>query len=317
MKLTYLTTSPDTQPSESFGDSVSEALDEVVGAVTNLPDSTEEISTYLSGIFEVLAEYVLSYGGRLVVAVVFLIIGLRVIKSMNKKLKNAKFLSRVETSGKNFFFKAFDVVLKILLVILAASILGVPMASVVAVIGSAGLAIGLALEGSLGNIASGVVLMVTKPFREGDLIIIGSNDAGRVVDIGIFHTTIVTPDNRRIVYPNSVVAGATLINASAEQTRRVDLVFSVSYKENMQQVKQVIAEVIDKNPLIRKTPEPFIRLSKHADSALEFTVRVWAAADDYWNVYFDLTEQVKEAFDENGIEIPYPQMDIHIKENNQ
>ena len=312
MKLPFLTAEATTA---SIGESVSEALEEVVGAVTDIPQSTDEIGGYLSGIFDILAEYVLSYGGRLVAAVLLLIIGFRIVKILNKKLTNAKMLAKVDSSAKNFFFKAFDIVLKILIVILAASVLGVPMASVVAVIGSAGLAIGLALEGSLGNIASGVVLMVTKPFKEGDFIVIGGNDGGTVVDIGIFYTTITTPDNRRIVYPNSAVAGATLVNVSAEQTRRVELIFSTSYKADVKAVKACLYECVESHPLVNKDPEPFIRLSKHGDSALEFTVRVWTAAADYWTVYFDLLEQVKEAFDAKGIEIPYPQMDIHIKEN--
>lgn len=296
-------------------DAVSEALDEVVSTVTDLPESASEIGDYLSGIFDILAEYVISYGGRLIVAIILLLIGFRIIKMLNKKMAKAKVFDKIESSTKNFIFKVLDVAAKILLVILAASVLGVPMASVVAVIGSAGLAIGLALEGSLGNIASGVVLMVTKPFKEGDVIIVGGNEGGTVEDIGIFYTTITTGDNRRIVYPNSTVAGATLVNVTAEKTRRVDLVFTASYNADVQTVKNLIGAIIDKHELIKKDPEPFVRLSKHADSALEFTVRVWTDADDYWTVYFDLLEQVKAEFDAKGIEIPYPQMDVHIKEN--
>lgn len=295
-------------------DSVSEAFEEVIDTVTNLPESTEEIGAYLSGIFDIVAEYAITYGGRLIAALVLLLIGFRIIKMLNKKLAKAKVFDKIESSTKNFMFKVLDVAAKILLVILAASILGVPMASVVAVIGSAGLAIGLALEGSLGNIASGVVLMVTKPFKEGDFIIVGGADGGTVDDIGIFYTTLTTPDKRRIVYPNSTVAGATLINVSAEKERRVDLVFTTSYNADMQTVKNCINTIIENHPLVKQDPAPFVRLSKHADSALEFTVRVWTDAADYWTVYFDLIEQVKAGFDAKGIEIPYPQMDVHIKE---
>ncbi len=292
-----------------------DAVNDVMDAVKDLPTSAAEIGDYLSGIIDILAEYAISYGGRLLVALIVLILGFRIIKILNKKTAKAKVFDKIEASTRNFMFKVIDVAAKVLLVILAASILGVPMASVVAVIGSAGLAIGLALEGSLGNIASGVVLMVTKPFKEGDFITIGGADGGVVNDIGIFYTSITTPDNRRIVYPNSTVAGATLVNVTAEKSRRVDLVFSTSYNADVQTVKNCINEVIDRHPLINKEPEPFVRLSKHGDSALEFTVRVWTDAADYWTVYFDLLEQVKTAFDTKGIEIPYPQMDVHIKEN--
>lgn len=292
-----------------------DAIKDVVNTVTDFPESTAEIGDYLSGIFDILAEYVISYGGRLIVALLLLLIGFRIIRMLNKKLKKAKVFDKIEASTKNFMFKVLDVAAKVLLVILAASVLGVPMASVVAVIGSAGLAIGLALEGSLGNIASGVVLMVTKPFKEGDFIVVGGADGGTVDDIGIFYTSIVTPDKRRIVYPNSTVAGATLVNVSAEKERRVDLVFTTSYNADVQTVKNSIRDVINRHPLAKKDPEPFVRLSKHGDSALEFTVRVWTDANDYWTVYFDLIEQVKAEFDAKGIEIPYPQMDVHIKEN--
>lgn len=295
-------------------DTVSEAFGEVVDTVKDLPESADEIGAYLSGIFDIVAEYAITYGGRLLAALVLLLIGFRIIKMLNKKLAKAKVFDKIEASTRNFMFKVLDVAAKVLLVILAASILGVPMASVVAVIGSAGLAIGLALEGSLGNIASGVVLMVTKPFKEGDFITVGA-DGGTVEDIGIFYTTITTPDKRHIVYPNSTVAGATIVNVSAEKERRVDLVFTTGYNADMQNVKNCINAVINRHPLAMKEPEPFVRLSKHGDSALEFTVRVWTKAEDYWTVYFDLLEQVKEEFDAKGIEIPYPQMDVHIKEN--
>ncbi|MBE6812727.1 MAG: mechanosensitive ion channel [Ruminococcaceae bacterium] len=296
-------------------DTVSEAFEEAVNTITDFPESTAEIGDYLSGIFDIIAEYAITYGGRLLAALALLLIGFRIIKILNKKLAKAKVFDKIESSTKNFMFKVLDVAAKVLLVILAASILGVPMASVVAVIGSAGLAIGLALEGSLGNIASGVVLMVTKPFKEGDFITVGGADGGVVNDIGIFYTSITTPDNRRIVYPNSTIAGATLVNVTAEKDRRVDLVFTTSYNADVQTVKNCIAAVIEKHELVKKDPEPFVRLSKHADSALEFTVRVWTDAADYWTVYFDLLEQVKAGFDAKGIEIPYPQMDVHIKEN--
>ena len=292
------------------------ALQEVMEAVTDLPQSADEIGSYFSGLFNIIAEYAVTYGGRLVLAVLLLLIGFRLIKVLNHKISKSGALNKIESSTKNFMFKVLDVAAKIFLVILAASIMGVPMASVVAVIGSAGLAIGLALEGSLGNIASGVVLMITKPFKEGDVITVGG-DSGTVYDIGIFYTTITTPDNRRIVYPNSSIANATLVNNSAESKRRVDLTFGTSYNADVNVVKNTIGKVLANHELVKKDPEPFVRLSKHGDSALEFTVRAWCETANYWAVYFDLLEQVKAEFDANGIEIPYPQMDVHIKDNKQ
>ena len=178
--------------------------------------------------------------------------------------------------------------------------------------GVSSLAIGLALQGSLANIAGGFVLVIAKPFAIGDFIISG-DISGTVEEIGIFHTKIITIDNKRIVVPNSTISNATLVNATAMKTRRVDLTFTASYDNDIDKVERVLTEVCRAHRLVLDDPAPFARLSAHKDSALEYTVRAWCNTDDYWTVYFDLFRDVKNAFDKNGISIPYPQVDVHTK----
>ena len=181
-----------------------------------------------------------------------------------------------------------------------------------AVIGSCGLAIGLALQGSLANIAGGFVLVIAKPFAIGDFIISG-DISGTVEEIGVFHTKVITIDNKRIIVPNSAISNATLINATAMKRRRVDLTFNASYGDDIDTVERVLKETCRAHALILDDPEPFARLSGHKDSALEYTVRAWCKTEDYWTVYFDLIRDVKVAFDKNGVTVPFPQVDVHAK----
>ena len=180
----------------------------------------------------------------------------------------------------------------------------------IAVIGSCGLAVGLALQGSLSNIAGGFIILVLKPFSVGDFITSG-DIAGTVEEISIFHTKVLTVDNRRIIVPNSTISNATLTNVSALKERRVDLTFTAAYENDIDTVERVLTEACLNHELVLKEPEPFARLSAHKDCALEYTVRAWCKAEDYWTVYFDLIKDVKKAFDKNGISIPYPQLDVH------
>jgi small conductance mechanosensitive channel len=174
-----------------------------------------------------------------------------------------------------------------------------------------GLAVGLALQGSLSNFAGGVLILILKPFVV-DNFIDGGGHAGVVKKITIFYTYLTTPDNKEIVIPNGVLSNGSIINYSANNMRRVDLVFGVGYESSTSQVKEIINGVMANHDLIVDNPEPFVRMSAHADSAIEFTVRAWCEASNYWAVHFDLVEQVKAAFDEAGINIPYPHLDVNI-----
>ncbi len=289
---------------------LSQTLEEGLSEITALPTSLSETDEYIKNLVGLLQEFAVTYGGKLIGAILLLIIGFKLSSMITKKISSAKALNKIEASTRGFIQSIIGVLLKILVGITALAVLGVPMTSMIAVIGSCGLAIGLALQGSLSNIAGGFIILVFKPFSVGDFVTSGEI-AGTVEDIGIFHTKVLTADNRRIVVPNAVISNATLTNVSALKERRVDLSFTASYSCDIDLVEKTLLSVCNSHELVLKTPEPFARLSAHKDSALEYTVRVWCKAEDYWTVYFDIIKNVKIAFDNAGISIPYPQIDVH------
>lgn len=211
-----------------------------------------------------------------------------------------------------FLLSVVRILLNMLVVISAAIELGIPSATFITILGSAGLAIGLSLQGSLSNLAGSLILMLFKPFRVGDYVDAGGV-SGTVEEINIFYTVIRTVDNKLVTCPNGSLSNANITNYSKQETRRVDLVFSAAYDCDVEQVRQLIFDQALQHPLILHDPEPFVRLSACASSSMDFTARLWCKNEDYWTVYFDMLESVKKAFDEQGIEIPYPQMDVHVK----
>ena len=293
-------------PDITLSDKTQEAFD----AIRDLPSDSKEFGAYLTKLWTMLEEFAVTYGGRLLIALIVLIVGFKVIGVVNKRLKRAKPVQKIESSARSFLLAAMNVIAKIVVGMTALAIMGVPMTSIIAVVGSCGLAIGLALQGSLANIAGGFVLMLTHPFRVGDFL--AFNDIkGTVEEIGIFHTTILTIDNRRVVVPNSTISNSTLTNYFALPLSRVDLTFTASYSDDVDLVEKTLLRVCERNEKILKDPPPFARVSAHRDSALEYTLRAWVKSDDYWDVCFDLHRDVKKAFDEAGITIPFPQLDVH------
>jgi small conductance mechanosensitive channel len=186
--------------------------------------------------------------------------------------------------------------------------------SLIALIGAAGLAIGLALQGSLQNLASGVMLIVFRPFKDGDFVEAGGT-MGVVEEIGIFTTKMRTGDNKEVIVPNGQIFGGIITNYSKRDTRRVDMVFGIGYGDDIRKAKDIIAGIIAADERILKEPEPLIAVGELADSSVNFNVRPWVKSGDYWSVYFDLNEKIKLAFDDNGISIPFPQMDVHIEKS--
>ncbi len=210
-----------------------------------------------------------------------------------------------------FLRTAVKAVLLFLTVLIVAPSLGIPVTSLVAVLSVAGLAVSLAVQNSLSNVAGGIQLLTAKPFTVGDYVEVGSI-AGTVAFVGIFYTRINTGDNKLIQIPNSQIAGEKIINYTAEPERRVDLKFTASYDAPVETVKQAMTQVMGSHPLTLATPEPFVRVSNYGDSSIEYTMRVWCATGDYWTVYFDMMEQVKEAFDKAGVEMTYPHLNVHM-----
>ncbi|MEQ9210431.1 MAG: mechanosensitive ion channel [Pseudomonadales bacterium] len=201
--------------------------------------------------------------------------------------------------------------LLVFVLIAALGQLGLQTASFVAIVGAAGLAIGLALQGSLSNFASGILLLFFKPFKAGDFVEV-ANTAGSIEKIQIFTTELVTPDNKQIIIPNSAITSGTITNYSAKDTRRVDLTIGISYDDDIDKARELIFDEISKDERILKDPEPVVLVMALADSSVNFAVRSWAATSDYWPIYTSLTESIKKRFDKDGISIPYPQTDVHI-----
>ena len=263
---------------------------------------------------EEFASTTLLYGViRVAVAILLIIFGNKLINFIMGRIRKSREKKNIDKTAKSFLLSFLNLALKIGLVILAILILGVPMSSIAAVIASAGVTVGLALQGGLSNLAGGIILLFTKPFSVGDYITIESENAqGTVTEIGVMYTTLVTFENIKIVVPNGKVTSATVADLNCFPTRRMDLTFSVSYSSDIDKVKKVLNDIAKNDPLILNDPAPLTTLEKHGESALVFMIRWWLKSSDYWTVYFYLPEKIKKAFDENGIVIPFPQLDVHF-----
>lgn len=199
----------------------------------------------------------------------------------------------------------------IFVIIAALQKLGIPSASMVAAVGAAGLAVGLALQGALSNFAAGILIIVFRPYKVGDLLDAGGS-VGVVRELQMFTTTIVTPDNKTVIIPNSSMTSGTITNFTETDELRIDLVFGAGYDDDIDLVKKTLQEVVEQDERVLKDPAPTIAVLEHADSSVNYVCRPWTKTKDYWDVFFDLNEKVKKAFDEKGISIPYPQRDVHI-----
>lgn len=251
------------------------------------------------------------YGLKVLGAIAILAFG-RIIAGFIKRIIS-KVLQRakVEQTLITFLTNLIYVGLVAFIVIAALGKLGVQTTSFIAVLGAAGLAVGLALQGSLSNFAAGVLLIIFKPFKVGDFIEGGGSD-GVVDEIGIFTTELKTVDNKKIIIPNAKLTGDNIINYTAMTSRRVDIVAGVSYTDDLDKVKEVLYQIIAEDVRVLKDPAPFVGVSELGDNSVNFTVRPWVKTEDYWGVFFDLQENIKKRFDKEGISIPFPQRDVHL-----
>ena len=250
-------------------------------------------------------------GIKLLAGLVVLIIGCKIINLLVKFLRKEHKHSKLDASVKGFLVSFVNVALKVLLFVTVLGIIGIPMTSLITILGSAAVAIGLALQGGLSNLAGGLLLLIFKPFKIGDYIETMGHE-GIVKSISLFYTTINTIDNRVVQIPNGGLSNSSITNYSALKTRMINQVISVSYNSDIEKVKKVINDVIQKLDLVLKDEPIMIRVKTHNTSSLDFVVRFWTETPNYWSVYFDFMEQVKIAFDKNKISIPYQQMDVHI-----
>ncbi len=278
----------------------------------NAADSSKVDFNNVGQVAQYIKTVLAEYGLQVLAALAIFVIGRWLAKVLSRLIMRALTKARFDPTLVPFIENLSYAALMVFVVIAALHKLGVEMTSVIAVLGAAGLAVGLALQGSLANFASGVLLLVFKPFKVGDYVKAAGTE-GSVKAIHIFNTILTSPDNVKIIVPNSQVTGGNITNYTANSTRRVDLVIGVSYGDDLKKTKQVIEGVLAADTRVLADPAPVVAVSALADSSVNFVVRPWVNVPDYWAVYFDLTARIKIALDENGITIPFPQRDIHIR----
>ncbi len=262
-------------------------------------------------VLEYLKDGALKYGPSVGWALLTLIIGWIVAKIIRGILRRVMLRAKLDVTLASFAANLVYFALLAFVIVSALAQIGIQTGSFIAIVGAAGLAIGFALQGSLSNFASGVMLILFRPFRAGDFVEVGGV-AGSVKEVQVFSTILTTPDNKLIILPNSAVMGGTITNYSATGTRRVDLVFGIGYDDDIRKAKEILVKVVDEHPKILKDPAPVVAVNALADSSVNFIVRPWVNTPDYWTVYNDLTEAVKLQFDANDISIPFPQRDVHL-----
>lgn len=270
------------------------------------------MNVMLSQFLDEIIKWSYSKGIKLIIGVVALIIGWKLLNKFHRFLSGIVEKRNPDKTLTSFVGAVVNIASKSLLIVVIMGYVGIETASLAAVIASAGVTLGLSLQGSLSNLAGGVIILMIRPFNVGDYID-AAGFSGTVERIGIFYTVIVSPDNKQIMIPNGSLANASMVNYSSKAFRRVDLTFSASYDADIKEVKGILMNVILGNDKILKNPEPMVAVSEYKDSSVCYIVKVWCENKDYWNIYYDLLERVKTAFDQKGISIPYPQMDVHIK----
>ncbi len=269
--------------------------------------NTEQILSKLTDIS-------VEYAPKLIGALIIWIIGGWIIKFLTRGIEKVMDKRNFDASLKPFFISFLSILLKVILVISVLSMIGVEMTSFIAILGAAGLALGLALSGTLQNFAGGVIILIFKPFKVGDFID-AQGHSGSVHQIQIFNTILKTPDNKTIIIPNGGLSNTSMTNFSTEETRRVDWTFGIAYGDDADKAKAVILKLCNEDSRIQKEPELFVALSELGDSSVNFAVRAWVKTPDYWSVFFDMNEKVYKTFSKEGLHIPFPQMDVHVHKN--
>lgn len=265
----------------------------------------------ITSFFQNNQDLIIGYGIKVIVAIIIFIVGKWLSKLVSKTISKVMLHNKVDTTVTSFVASLVYGLAFALTIIVAISHLGFNTTSLVAILGAAGLAVGLALQGSLSNFASGVLLILFRPFKAGDFVEV-AGVSGVVEEIQIFSTMMKTGDNKTVVIPNGNITGGVITNYSTKPTRRIDLVIGVGYDANLAQTKEILAKVVGDDERVLAEPGVTIGVSELADSSVNFVVRPWVKSADYWPTYFDLLENIKVALDEAGIEIPFPQMSVHV-----
>jgi len=258
-------------------------------------------------------ELIMAYAPKVVLAIITLVIGLWLIGIVTRITRKSMEKTKTDKTLIPFITNLISWGLKVLLLISVASMVGIATTSFIAVLGAAGLAVGLALQGSLANFAGGVLILIFKPYNVGDLIEVQGH-LGVVKEVQIFNTILLSPSNKRIIIPNGAVSNGSIVNYSAEGLLRVDLVIGIAYESDIPKAKEVLHKVMSDHELVLNDPQSTVAVSELADSSVNLVVRPWCKASDYWQVYFDITERAKANLEDNGITIPFPQRDVHLFE---
>lgn len=288
-----------------------EVTNAVEGFIENAIDTTAEETGKLNSMFSSILEKISDSIPSLLFAIFVFAISIGISKLIIRIFTKCLSKTNVDSAATGFLRSLLKVLLYMISAIITLSILNIPMTSIIAVISAAGLAIGLALQNSLSNIAGGFIILFTKPFKAGDFVETNST-SGKVESIGILYTKILTDDYKTIYIPNGKISDSTLINYSEQEIRRIDLEFGISYTDDVEKAKSIILQLAGEHPLILHDPEPFARLGTQAEDSLQITVRVWTETENYWQVKFDFTELVNQAFISNNITIPFRQLDVHL-----
>jgi len=255
---------------------------------------------------------IVEYGTSLIYAVVILVIGLWISKHISNSLRKVMVKRDMDASLIPFITSLADIALKVMVVISALGMLGIEMTSFIALLGAAGLAIGMAFSGTLQNFAGGIMILIFKPFRVGD-VLEAQGYTGAVKEIQIFNTIMTTFDNKTIILPNGGLATGSMINYTTQATRRVDWTFGIAYGDDSDTAKRVLIELLTADERVLTDPAPFVALKELGDSSVNFVLRGWVNSADYWPLYFDINEKVYKTFGKEGLHIPFPQMDVHIQ----
>ena len=272
----------------------------------------DEVTNFVTENQEVVYHHLIS----IVIALVIFVIGRWIAKGITGVMERALLGRSIDKAVVSFLGSIVYTLIMIAVLLMALSHIGVQTTSFIAILGAAGLAVGLALQGSLANFASGVLIIIFRPFKAGHFIDAGGV-MGTVDKIEIFQTILKTPDNKKVMIPNAQITGGAITNFSAEPTRRVDLVIGISYDSDLRKAKQILADILAADERVLAEPAPVIAIGELADSSVNILVRPWVNAADYWGVYWGTLEKVKLTFDEQGIGIPFPQMDVHLHSNKQ
>ncbi len=265
----------------------------------------------INAVLEKVWELITIYGLKVIAAIAIFIVGRLIAKGVRGFVRRMMTKAKVDPTLVGFVANMSYIALLAFVIVAALGQLGIQTTSFIAILGAAGLAVGLALQGSLSNFAAGFLMIIFRPIRVGDFIE-GAGVMGTVEEIQLFTTTLTTPDNKTIIIPNANLTGDNIVNWTLKGTRRVDLVMGIGYDDDIDKAKQIMRDVLAKETRILEDPAPQIAMVELADSSVNFVVRPWVKASDYWGVYMEVTENIKKAFDANGISIPFPQRDVHV-----